>query len=57
MVKRKDEELKESRYWIRVIHRVPLVKPERVEPLLDECEQLIAIIGKSIITARKSNKK
>ena len=47
------KELKETRFWIRVIKSVPLVKPDRTEILLDECEQLIAIIAKSIFTARK----
>ncbi len=47
------KELKESRYWIKVVRDVPLVNPERTEPLLDECEQLIAIVAKSIFTARK----
>ena len=51
------KELKESRYWLRVIQRVPLVQPDRVDPLLDECEELIAIIAKSIFTARKSKQK
>ena len=48
------KELKESRYWIKVIKSVPLVTPKRTETLLDECEQLIAIVAKSIFTARKN---
>lgn len=48
------KELKESRYWLRVAHRVPLVKPDRLGMLLDECEELIAIIAKSIFTVRRS---
>jgi len=47
------KELKESRYWLKVTHRVPLVKPQRLGTLLDECEELIAIIGKSIFTVRR----
>ena len=47
------KELKESRYWIKVVRDVPLVNSERTETLLDECEQLIAIVAKSIFTARK----
>ena len=47
------KELKESRYWLRVVRRIPLVSEETTKPLLEECEQLIAIIGKSISTARK----
>ena len=48
------KELKESRYWLKVIHRTSLLKSEKVMPLHDECEELIAIIAKSIFTARKS---
>jgi four helix bundle protein len=50
------KELKESRFWIKVIIRVPLLQPDKVAPLLDECEALIAIIAKSIFTARKTKK-
>ena len=48
------KELKESRYWLKVILRTSLSKSEKVVPLHDECEELIAIIAKSIFTARKS---
>jgi four helix bundle protein len=48
------KELKESRRWLRLIHRVPLLKPEsQVDPLLDETEQLIRIFATSIRTAQK----
>jgi four helix bundle protein len=47
------KELKESRYWLRVTQRISLVSNQGVDSILDECEQLIAIIGKSISTARK----
>ena len=48
------KELKESRYWLKVAYRVPLVKPDRLKLLLDESEELIAIIAKSIFTARRA---
>ena len=48
------KELKESRYWLKVACRVPLAKPDRLESLLDESEELIAIIAKSIFTVRRS---
>jgi four helix bundle protein len=51
------KELKESRYWLKVIQLVPLYEPDSIAPVLDECEQLIAIIAKSIFTARKSQQK
>ena len=46
------KELKESRFWLRVIYRTQKLPPKRVEPLIQECEELCAIIAKSIVTAR-----
>lgn len=46
------KELRECRYWILLVSKAQLVRPNRVAPLLDECEQLCAIIGKSLVTAR-----
>src|ERR1051326_6123663 len=46
--------LKESRRWLRLIQRVPLLKPEsQVDPLLDETEELIRIFLARIRTAQK----
>jgi four helix bundle protein len=50
------KELKETRYWLHVIHHAQLVSAQRVEPLIKECEELCAMIAKSIFTA-KSNKR
>jgi four helix bundle protein len=48
------KELKESRRWLRLIKRVPLLKPEsQIDPLLDETEQLIRIFPTSIRTTQK----
>jgi len=47
------KELKESRFWLRVVDRMEILTPQRVEPLIQECEELCAIIAKSIVTARK----
>jgi four helix bundle protein len=50
------KELKESRYWLRLAKKVPLLEPaSRLDPVLDEVEQLIAIFGKSLSTARKNS--
>jgi four helix bundle protein len=49
------KELKETRYWLRLARHVPLVKPvSRLDAILDETEQLVAIFGKSVSTARRS---
>ena len=47
------KELKETRFWLRVIHRTKMLASENIEPVLDECGELCAIIGKSVSTARK----
>ena len=47
------KELRESRRWLRLIHRVPLVdKPAKVEPLINETEELIRIFVASIRTVQ-----
>lgn len=47
------KELKESRYWLRLICQTEMLVSQRVEPLLQECEELCAIVAKSISTAKK----
>jgi len=47
------KELKESRFWLRLISRTEMLTSNRTEPVLDECQQLCAIVAKSIITAKK----
>ena len=47
------KELKETRYWLQVIRRTEIVVPKYTDPVMDECEQLCAIIGKSVSTAKK----
>ena len=49
------KELKETRFWLRLIRRSGLIEEDKLEPLISECEEIIAIIAKSILTA-KSNK-
>ena len=47
------KELRESRRWLLLIQRVPLVKESAVvEPLIRETEELIKIFAKSIRTAK-----
>ncbi|TES94082.1 MAG: four helix bundle protein [Candidatus Cloacimonadota bacterium] len=50
------KELKESRFWLRIIHRTEIISFQRVESLIEECEELCAIIAKSIITAKGRKK-
>lgn len=54
------KELKECRTALKVIIKKEIIKPiKKLEGIYDETEQLIAIIAKSIITAKnnKQNKK
>ncbi len=50
------KELRESRRWLRLIQRIPLLKAALVEPLVDETEELIRIFAASLRMAgtRKS---
>ena len=50
------KELRETNVWLRIIIRAELIKPvTKLEPLMDENNQLISIFVKSVKTA-KSNK-
>jgi four helix bundle protein len=46
------KELKETRFWLRVIDRTEMLAPKHTESVMNECEQLCAITAKSIITAK-----
>ena len=50
------KELKESRFWLRLISRTEMLTSNRVEPSLDECQQLCAIVAKSILTAKRGRR-
>ena len=47
------KELRESLRWLRLVQRVPLMTPERVEPLAKETDELIRIFRTSIKTAER----
>ena len=46
------KELVETRGWLRFIMIADLLASRRVEAVLDECQQLCRILGKSVATAR-----
>jgi len=50
------KELRESRCWIRLIIKTDMLPEHRMGELLEECNQLCNIIGRSIVTT-KANKK
>ncbi len=52
------KELKECRTALKIIRKKDLIKPvKRIEPIYKETEELIAIIAKSIETAKKNRDK
>jgi len=50
------KELRESRCWLKLILRAQLLPEKKLRSICDECEQLISIVVKSLVTA-KSNAK
>jgi len=52
------KELRETRVWLLMIVRTNLLKPvSKLEPLIDENNELISIFVKSIDTAKKNRRK
>ena len=47
------KELRESRRWLRLIQRAPLLKPARVPALVDETEELVRMFAASLRTASR----
>jgi four helix bundle protein len=47
------KELRESRYWVRLIIRSALLSQKKMSGLFDESDQLCRIIGPSIVTAKQ----
>jgi four helix bundle protein len=47
------KELNESRVWLKIIIRGELLPQERLDGVLNECDQLCRIISSSIHTARQ----
>jgi four helix bundle protein len=49
------KELRETKVWLKIIIRAELIKPDsKVNPLLEETDQLISIFFSSIKTAREN---
>lgn len=47
------KELKETRGWLKFITIAGLLSEKRIAGLLDECEQLIKILAKSVATMKR----
>jgi four helix bundle protein len=49
------KELRETRAWLLMVSRKPLIEPPgKLDPLIAECNELIAIFVSSIATAQKN---
>ena len=48
-----EEEADETAFWLEIIIEDKMLPADKVEPLLDEANQIVAIIVKSKQTARK----
>ena len=51
------KELVETRGWLRFIVIAELLAEKRIEELLDDCNQLCRILGKSVATAKGKGRK
>lgn len=49
------KELNESRVWVQMIVEADFLPKERLDQLLDECDQLCRILSSSIHTAKNNN--
>jgi four helix bundle protein len=47
------KELRETRYWLRLISRSALISENKLADVLDESEQLCRILGQSLATTRE----
>ena len=50
------KEIREARRWLRLVHRVPLLAPAKVAPLIAETEALIKIFAASVRTAKRNKR-
>jgi len=51
------KELRETKCWLRLILRAELMPEKMLHLLLDECDQLISIVVKSIVTTKQNPKR
>jgi four helix bundle protein len=51
------KEVRESRFWIRLIVESPLLPTKKMADLQDECTQLCKILAQCLLTAKKNESK
>ena len=50
------KELRETSTWLKFIRKMMLLPAESVDPVLRECDELLAILSTSIRTARRNGR-
>jgi len=50
------KELRESNYWLRLLAKAETLPPERLSNIINESNQLRAIISKAVATAKSKGK-
>ncbi|MFN4875022.1 MAG: four helix bundle protein [Aphanizomenon sp.] len=50
------KEARETKYWLKLLVKLEIVPSEKIADMVDECEQLMRIIGKSIVTTKERMK-
>jgi four helix bundle protein len=50
------KELRESNYWLRLLVKAEVLPAERLAPLVDESNQIRAILSKAVATAKGTQK-
>jgi four helix bundle protein len=48
------KEAKESRYWLKLMLRAELLPTKKIEPLLQETEEIVAVITAIIVKTKKN---
>ena len=51
------KELRETKYWLNLIISAELAKKDDLNEILDSTEELLRILGKSLITSKKNSGK
>jgi len=48
------KEARETHYWLRLLAATDLLPPARLQPITDECDELIAILTTIVKKSRKT---
>lgn len=48
------KEMRETSIWLQIIKRGYLARAEHIDGLVDECDQLARILGKSVVTTKRN---